>query len=474
MPQFLPVLLLAGILPFGGSSDAGLFPVEARGDIHFHLDAARFLVAGNRQTEIYLSIPQTELVESPDSAGLAHLMIEIRFEDVDGDRIATHRENSWVPVGAASDVRSLLQPRWLLLRRPEMPPETDRLTVRIEDLGHPKRGLLDRIRGKKAAGQASGRFSDYPGGCELSEIVFGWEVHGSVGSRGGLVRGRMQPNPLRFFGLFQTTLLFYLERYGTAAPLAYEICQASGSTVVASGIDMTGAAERDVQPVFVKQDISAFPAGAYRVEVWKVGSDSCRTSGDFQVLWDTASWTRDQEDLLDEAYVLLGPIEYDRVRDMSRGEAESYLHDLWNQHDPNPGTGRNELRDLFEERVTHANTFFGTSFRKGMMTDRGRVYVRYGPPDEIEKELNPQDVNLLAKVLPGEVETDRLDIIRKPLPRDARDNRAYEIWYYQIRGAPLFPEQLNPVQRTGLKFIFVDELGYGDMRLIYTNLSGAF
>jgi hypothetical protein len=33
---------------------------------------------------------------------------------------------------------------------------------------------------------------------------------------------------------------------------------------------------------------------------------------------------------------------------------------------------------------------------------------------------------------------------------------------------------MNPVQRTGLKFIFVDELGYGDMRLVYTNLAGVF
>ena len=44
----------------------------------------------------------------------------------------------------------------------------------------------------------------------------------------------------------------------------------------------------------------------------------------------------------------------------------------------------------------------------------------------------------------------------------------------KLKGAPLFPEQETPVQRTGLKFVFVDDLGYGDMRLVYTNLSGAF
>jgi GWxTD domain-containing protein len=448
--------------------------VEARGDIHFHLDAARFLEDGTPKTEIYLSIPQAELVASPDSAGFAHLRIEIRFEDAHGDRLTTYREDSWVPMGQRPLSGREVQPRWLLIRRPEAPPETAGLMVRIEDQGHPKRGLLDRIRRKKAAGEASGRFLPGWPACGLSEIVFGWEVgHGAKGSE-ALIRGRMHPNPQRFYGLYQTTLLFYVESYGDASPLGYEIYQSGAEKLVASGVDGTGSPSQPVQPVFVRQDVSAFPAGAYRVEAWKVGADSCRTRGTFQVLWDTASWTRDQEDLLDEAYVLLGPTEYDRVREMSPGEAEAYLHDLWRRHDPNPSTGRNELRDIFDERVAHADNFFGTSFRKGMMTDRGRVYIRYGPPDEIEKELNPQDLDLLANVLPGEVASDRLDIIRKPMQRDSRDNRAYEIWYYQVRGAPLFPEQLNPVQRTGLKFIFVDELGYGDMRMIYTNLSGAF
>ena len=81
---------------------------------------------------------------------------------------------------------------------------------------------------------------------------------------------------------------------------------------------------------------------------------------------------------------------------------------------------------------------------------------------------------MLANILPGEVATNGVDIIRNPQRSNSRDDSAYEVWNYQIRGEPLFPEQEDPVQRTGIKFIFVDDMGYGDMRLVYTNLSGAF
>ena len=140
-----------------------------------------------------------------------------------------------------------------------MPSGTQKLTVRIEDLGHPKRGLLDRIRRKKAAGEASGRFSADPAACGLSEIVFGWEVDRSVAGSGGLVRGRMHPNPLRFFGLFQTTLLFYFESYGDAEPVAYEIYQGGERMVIASGIDSTDAVSEGVRVARARGPVAVTP-----------------------------------------------------------------------------------------------------------------------------------------------------------------------------------------------------------------------
>lgn len=495
MSHFWPVILLAGILPFGGDGDTHRFPVEAEGNIRFYLDSARFLEDEDVVTEIYLAIPLQGLAESPDSTGFCHLSIKVEFEDADGDKIGSVENESWVPLGTELDGRGVLQPRHLRTLRPDFPHGTHQLSVTVKDLEGRKRGLLDRIRGKKPSGTARARFDTEPFPCGFSDIAFVWDLNRGPGMQDAGVRQRLQLNPQRFYGLFKTTLLFYLERYSEIGEVAYAITSLADQSVVTAGADESGSSGIDVGPSLIGHDVSKLPAGSYRLDVWRVGEDSCRTARDFQVLWDTASWTQDQKALMEEAFVLLGPVEYEEVREMSRGEAETYLRDLWARNDPNPSTGHNELRDIFDERVTHANTFYGSSFRKGMLSDRGRVYIRYGPPDEIENELSPQDRSAIAQAWPDAGAGDDPAIIhwqpssgmsddpandvgpgmvRKPFNPHPRDPRAYEVWRYQVRGAPLFPDQLNPVQRTGLKFIFVDELGYGDMRLIHTNISGGF
>jgi GWxTD domain-containing protein len=452
-----------------------MFPVGADGDIRFELDAARFRGGSETAIELYLSIPQQGLVESPDSAGFAHLEVEVELSGADGEEIGRFGEDSWMPLtGASPGEVPGLEPRQILTLRPQAPGGIGEVAVRLTDLNGQKRGLLDRIKGSKPSGSARGRFAGDPLACGFSDLVFAWDLAPHRASADSPVRQRITPNPLRYVGLHRTMLLFFVEHYGQGTRLAYAVTRLTDRSTVDQGADSLEADSGSMQPWIRAVDVSRLPAGAYRLAVWESAAESCRVEADFQVLWDVASWSQDQQTLLEEAYVLLGPNEYEELQSMSRGEVESYMRDLWARHDPDPATGRNELRDVYDERVGHADRFFGNTFRRGMLTDRGRVFVRYGAPDEIDKELNPQDRDLLAQVLPREVEDDRVDIIRKPRPLDSRDDKAYEIWHYQVRGDPLFPEQMNPVQRTGLKFIFVDELGYGDMRMVYTNLAGAF
>jgi GWxTD domain-containing protein len=474
MTSLLPAILLAGILPFTGNNQPEPFPVEAHGDINFQLDAARFDSSASDPLEIYLSIPQAALTESRDSTGFAHVRTRVGLENSDGDEIASASEMSWIPLLPLSSGDAVLSPRHLMTLRPKMSVRASQIRVRIEDLEGRKRGLFDRIRSRNRSGEAHGRFEGEPGRCGLSDIALVWDVDRSQQNGQLPIRRRLRPNPLRYYGLYHTTLLFYVEGFGDFADIGYRIRSVETKQTVASGSDSARASPQGVRGWLESLDISSLASGAYRIEVSRGVSDSCLSVGTFQVLWDNASWNQNRQALLEEAYVLLGTSEYEKVQSMARGEVESYMRNLWARHDPDPSTGRNELRDEYLSRADHANRFFGTTFHKGMLTDRGRVYVRYGSPDEITKELNPQDKNVLARVLPGEVESDGIDIIKKPVPLETRDDRAYEIWTYQVRGQPLFPEQEIPVQRTGLKFIFIDDLGYGDMRLVYTNISGGF
>lgn len=64
-------------------------------------------------------------------------------------------------------------------------------------------------------------------------------------------------------------------------------------------------------------------------------------------------------------------------------EREKFVEGFWNRRDPTPDTVENEFRDQYYQRVVYANERFSSGI-PGSETDRGRIYIVYGPPDEIE------------------------------------------------------------------------------------------
>jgi GWxTD domain-containing protein len=64
-------------------------------------------------------------------------------------------------------------------------------------------------------------------------------------------------------------------------------------------------------------------------------------------------------------------------------ERENFIENFWIRRDPTPDSPENEFRDDFYERVEYANDHF-TSGIAGSRTDRGKMYILNGPPDEIE------------------------------------------------------------------------------------------
>jgi GWxTD domain-containing protein len=64
-------------------------------------------------------------------------------------------------------------------------------------------------------------------------------------------------------------------------------------------------------------------------------------------------------------------------------EREQFIEQFWLRRDPTPDTVENEFREEHYRRIAYANEHFA-SLVPGWKTDRGRIYITYGPPDEIE------------------------------------------------------------------------------------------
>jgi len=132
---------------------------------------------------------------------------------------------------------------------------------------------------------------------------------------------------------------------------------------------------------------------------------------------------------LEESFKMLSPIVTDKDRktfeNASLEGKRNFMREFWKAHDPDPSTPVNEFEQSYMQRLAYVKENFGSSQVPGYRSDRGRVYLLYGAPDEIER--NP--VNLGGK--------------------------PNQTWYYHsIQG--------------GVKFVFVDKTGFGSYELVHS------
>ncbi|HEX4229412.1 MAG TPA: GWxTD domain-containing protein [Bryobacteraceae bacterium] len=73
-------------------------------------------------------------------------------------------------------------------------------------------------------------------------------------------------------------------------------------------------------------------------------------------------------------------------------ERDEFIEQFWLRRDPTPGTPEDEFKEEHYRRIAFANAHYASG-KPGWQTDRGRVYIVNGPPDEIDSHPNggPQE-----------------------------------------------------------------------------------
>ena len=85
----------------------------------------------------------------------------------------------------------------------------------------------------------------------------------------------------------------------------------------------------------------------------------------------------------DVSYIIAGEERTAWKRLTKDEERESFIENFWLRRDPTPDTIDNEFKDEHYERIAYANEHFASGI-PGWKTDRGRIYIMHGKPDEIE------------------------------------------------------------------------------------------
>ena len=74
-----------------------------------------------------------------------------------------------------------------------------------------------------------------------------------------------------------------------------------------------------------------------------------------------------------------------RFRSLTTDEERThFIEQFWLRRDPTPAQPENEFKEEHYRRIAYANEHFASRNLLGWKTDRGHIYINYGPPDEIE------------------------------------------------------------------------------------------
>ena len=79
----------------------------------------------------------------------------------------------------------------------------------------------------------------------------------------------------------------------------------------------------------------------------------------------------------------------------SNEERDYFIEQFWLRRDPTPDTPENEFKEEHYRRIAYANENFASSV-PGWKTDRGRIYITYGPPDEKESQASQLSLHTAA------------------------------------------------------------------------------
>jgi GWxTD domain-containing protein len=85
----------------------------------------------------------------------------------------------------------------------------------------------------------------------------------------------------------------------------------------------------------------------------------------------------------DVKYIISGEERKAFVQMSTDDERENFIEQFWMRRDPTPDSMENEYKEEHYRRIAYANERYASGIQ-GWKADRGRIYIAYGPPDEIE------------------------------------------------------------------------------------------
>jgi GWxTD domain-containing protein len=160
-------------------------------------------------------------------------------------------------------------------------------------------------------------------------------------------------------------------------------------TAISYRIDTTGARHSFAVIPFPTERIPPYPCTLTLHA--RIGESDLKTTMDFEAVWpDIPRSLRDRGYAFQTMQYIVPEEELDSLRAGSDADAQARFEEFWAARDRTPGDAYNEVMNEYYTRVDYAAESFSTlGSPDGALTDRGRIYVLFGPPTRSERKLDP-------------------------------------------------------------------------------------
>lgn len=172
-----------------------------------------------------------------------------------------------------------------------------------------------------------------------------------------------------------------------SAPAAASSTSGQASAPAASGQNTTSPAPADGQAASGRNATSQTPANNQATDPLKRPLTEQEKKKSSKALKQELSSTYKKWLNQDVVYIIT-PEEKSAFKQLSNDEErDQFIEQFWLRRDPTPDTVENEFKEEHYRRIAYANEHFAAGI-PGWRSDRGRIYIIYGPPDQIDSHAS--------------------------------------------------------------------------------------
>jgi len=177
----------------------------------------------------------------------------------------------------------------------------------------------------------------------------------------------------------------------------------------------------------------------------------------------------------DVAYIITDEERSAFKRLQTDDEREQFIENFWLRRDPTPDTVENEFKEEHYRRIAYANEHFASGI-PGWKADRGRIYITFGPPDEIDSHPSGGSYQRPPEEGGGETSTFPFEQWRYRYIEDIGNNIIIEFVDTTMSGE--YRMTMDPSEKDALLYVpgagltLMEQMGMSDKTQRFNNTDG--